>query len=112
MSDAVQDPRTRLAERARELAKPRVERRLEERALAVFERAGTRYAIEPRFVFEVARAPSPTPLPRSAAHWLGLTSLHGELMAVADLPALLGRELIARTPLPPEDEANAPSVLL
>ncbi|HEX5661570.1 MAG TPA: chemotaxis protein CheW [Polyangiales bacterium] len=78
-----------LEQRARTLARPRST--LAERStLAVFERAGVRYAIDPRFVYEVARAPRPTALPRSERHWLGVTSLHGELIAVADLPVLLG----------------------
>lgn len=54
-----------------------------------FERGASRYALEKRLVREVARVPAPTPLPLSAAHWVGLTSLHGHLLAVVDLPPLL-----------------------
>jgi chemotaxis signal transduction protein len=81
-----------LEERARALARPRRTQREERGTLAVFERHGVRYAIAPRFVYEVARAPWPTALPRSERHWLGVTSLHGELLAVADLAVLLGAD--------------------
>jgi chemotaxis signal transduction protein len=81
-----------LEQRARTLARPRGVASSERQTLAVFERAGLRYAIAQRFVYEVARAPRPTGLPRSERHWLGVTSLHGELLAVADLAVLLGAE--------------------
>jgi chemotaxis signal transduction protein len=80
-----------LEQRARSLARPRAIS--DARAtLAVFERLGVRYGIDPRYVFEVARAPRPTALPKSERHWLGVTSLHGELIAIADLPVLLGSD--------------------
>jgi chemotaxis signal transduction protein len=86
------DPRQILELRTRALAEQRSAQRGTRVALATFERMGVRYAIHPRFVFEVARAPRPTALPRSERHWLGVTSLHGELIAVSDLALLLGAE--------------------
>ncbi len=85
-----------LEERARLLARPRTEA-TSRTSFAAFERGGVRYAIDPRFVFEVARAPRATALPRSDPHWLGITSLHGELIAVADLAVLLGAERSSST---------------
>jgi chemotaxis signal transduction protein len=78
-----------LAERARALARPHRQAQREQR-YTLFERCGIQYAIEPQFVFELARVLAATPLPRAAPHWLGVTSLHGELLAVADLSVLLG----------------------
>jgi chemotaxis signal transduction protein len=56
---------------------------------ALFERRGCRYALDMRYVCGVARVLAPTPLPGAAAHWLGVASLHGELIAIVDLYALL-----------------------
>lgn len=79
-----------LRERARALAEPRTP--LGAFAVAdrqaLFERAGARYALDMRYVYGVARVLSPTPLPGSERHWLGVTSLHGELLAIVDLHAL------------------------
>lgn len=86
------DERAILEQRTRLLARPRQQALRAHGSLATFVRRGERYAIEARFVYEVARAPRPTALPRSARHWLGVTSLHGELVAVADLPLLLADE--------------------
>lgn len=63
----------------------------------VFLRDGVRYAIAPRFVREVGAVHAPTPLPCVAPHWLGVTSLHGQLLALADLALLL--DSAARPPL-------------
>lgn len=82
-----------LEQRARALARPRDEQHAlseDGNALALFERDGTVYGIARSAVFEVARVLAPTPLPRSALYWLGVTSLHGELLALFDLPVLLG----------------------
>lgn len=85
-----EDPnRTLLERRAEALARARAEPISDARSYALFERAGETHAIEMRYVVEVARVPEPTPLPLAAAHWLGLTSLHGELLAVAELGPLL-----------------------
>lgn len=85
-----EDPvRTLLEQRAAALARERERAPSAPRTYALFERAGEIHAIEMRYVVEVARVPEPTPLPLAPAHWLGITSLHGELLAVADLPPLL-----------------------
>lgn len=103
------DERVVLEERARLLARPRVEFEARRASLAVFERLGVRYAIDPRYVIEVARAPRATALPKSEPHWLGVTSLHGELIAVADLPVLLG---IPGAPAPEATEEHHQLTLL
>jgi len=84
-----------LDRRARLLARPRLGGMHAEATtpFAMFQRAGVRYAIHPRFVFEVSRVLAPTPLPLSEPHWLGISSLHGELLAIVDLAVLLGQEL-------------------
>lgn len=87
MSDAEAELRI-LEERARALARPRVREAVAEK-YALFERGGIRYAIEPRFVFAVARAVEPTPIPNAAPYWCGVSSVQGELLALIDLPVLL-----------------------
>jgi purine-binding chemotaxis protein CheW len=84
-----------LEQRAAQLARPRAalkDKRAQEASapFAIFERAGVRYAIHPHFVFEVSRVLAPTPLPMAAPHWLGVSSLHGELIALVDLAVLFG----------------------
>jgi len=99
-----------LEERARALARPRHDRRShvqEARGLALFERGGTVYAVERGAVFEATRVLPPTPLPRSAPHWLGIASLHGELIAVVDLAVLLGGALPPSPVAVPIDDLDA-----
>lgn len=83
-----------LAQRAAQLARPRAAADASAREarapFAIFERSGVRYALHPHFVFEVSRVLSPTPLPLAEPHWLGVSSLHGELLAVVDLAVLFG----------------------
>jgi len=83
-----------LTQRAAQLARPHAavdaSAREARAPFAIFERSGVRYAIHPRFVFEVSRVLAPTPLPLAAPHWVGVSSLHGELLAVADLAVMLG----------------------
>lgn len=78
-----------LERRAQALARSRTEQRTRGREVALFERQSVRYAIDARYVTEVARVIAPTPLPLTASYWLGLSSLHGELLGVVDLPRLL-----------------------
>jgi chemotaxis signal transduction protein len=82
--------RETLAVRARELARPRSEHQAQQiEKYALFERAGVRYAIESRFVFAVSHMLTPTPLPGAAPYWAGVSSVHGELLALVDLGVLL-----------------------
>jgi chemotaxis signal transduction protein len=94
-----------LRNRARVLARSRSESKRVEQLRMSFERGDTRYAIDKHLVREVARVPVPTPLPLSAAHWSGLTSLHGHLLAVCDLPPLLAES-------PPEASVNDDALLV
>jgi len=57
-------------------------------ALAIFELAGERYAVELRWVHEVARLTDYTPVPGTPDHVVGLTSLRGDILAVIDLRKL------------------------
>jgi len=81
-----------LEQRARLLARvpeepPRAGEVLE---LVGFVLAGERYAIESRFVREVARLSRFTPVPGTPAFVLGVTNLRGEILALFDLRRLLG----------------------
>jgi len=58
--------------------------------VAVFRLADERYALETRFVRRVVRLPTPTPVPGTPGHFVGLVNLHGEILAVFDLRPLLG----------------------
>ena len=81
-----------LRERARVLAQPRARRdvrTLSTQACAIFERHGIAYAIDASYVRQVVRVLAPTPLPLTDPCWRGLTSLHGELLGIVDLPLLL-----------------------
>lgn len=49
-----------------------------------------RYAIETRFVHGTRRASTLTPLPMAGKYVLGITNVHGELLVVFNLRALLG----------------------
>jgi chemotaxis signal transduction protein len=88
-----------LQTRAQALAAPRRTEHAEVERHALFERAGVRYALAMRYVFGVARVLSPTPLPGAGAHWLGVSSLHGELLAIVDIDALFsGQRAVAQEP--------------
>lgn len=76
--------------RARKLA-ARPERSVADRlALAVFELASERYAVELRWIREVARLTEYTPVPGTPDHVVGLTSVRGAIIAVIDLRRLFG----------------------
>jgi purine-binding chemotaxis protein CheW len=53
--------------------------------------SGERYAVEARYVVEVASREL-TPVPGAPARLLGLANLRGEILPVFDLPRSLGRE--------------------
>ena len=81
-----------LQERARQLARV-IEppaRPGEVLELVGFVLAGERYAIESRFVREVARLTRFTPVPGTPDFVLGVTNLRGEILALFDLRRLLG----------------------
>lgn len=66
-------------------------------AVAVFELASERYAIELRWVHEVARVLDYTPVPGTPEHFVGLTSVRGDVFAVIDLRRLFGLAASALT---------------
>jgi purine-binding chemotaxis protein CheW len=76
--------------RARRLAVPPGAAIEDQLALAVFELASERYAIELRWVHEVARVADYTPVPGTPEHLVGLTSVRGDVFAVIDLRKLFG----------------------
>ena len=80
-----------LQARARQLARVPEEpsRAGEVLELVGFVLAGERYAIESRFVREVARLSRFTPVPGTPAFVLGVTNLRGEILALFDLRHLL-----------------------
>ena len=109
---SAQDPRedelSVLAERARQLARPRIDARQDDTPkYALFERHRQRYAIEPQYVFAVARAPEPTPLPNAAPYWSGVSSVHGELLPVVELSALLDQSAPVAEPGPLSETPNS-----
>jgi purine-binding chemotaxis protein CheW len=76
--------------RARRLAMRPEAAAMDQLALAVFELASERYAIELRWVHEVARVTDYTPVPGTPDHFVGLTSVRGDVFAVVDLRRLFG----------------------
>ena len=74
--------------RARKLAARPAPATGDQLALAIFELAGERYAVELRWVHEVARLTDYTPVPGTPDYIVGLTSLRGEILAVIDLRRL------------------------
>jgi purine-binding chemotaxis protein CheW len=58
--------------------------------VAAFRLGGDRYALETRFVLEVARLTTFTPLPGAPPFVKGITHLRGEVLALVDLRPLLG----------------------
>ncbi len=82
-----------LKDRARLLAKP-VESETSAAnglELLVFRLGEEHYALETRFVQKVIRPLEIAPVPRTAAFFLGVTNLRGEVLAVMDLGIFLGR---------------------
>lgn len=65
----------------------------------VFNFNNERYALDTSFIHEIAPLAELAPLPGVPAHFLGLTSVRGELFAVVDLRLLLGLHARAMTDL-------------
>jgi purine-binding chemotaxis protein CheW len=77
--------------RARKLARrPEAPATGEQLAVAVFQLASERYAIELRWICEVVRLTDYTPVPGTPDYIVGLTNLRGEIVAVVDLRRLFG----------------------
>jgi purine-binding chemotaxis protein CheW len=77
--------------RARKLARrPEAPAMAEQLALAMFQLASERYALELRWIREVARLADYTPVPGTPDHIVGLTNLRGEIVTVVDLRRLFG----------------------
>jgi purine-binding chemotaxis protein CheW len=88
-----------LKERARLLARPVAPLvTTASRSVLTFSLGDERYALDTRFVHTVQRMCAVFPLPGAAAHVLGLTSAHGELLVVFDLRVLLGIARPAHSP--------------
>jgi purine-binding chemotaxis protein CheW len=80
-----------LAERAHLLARRAVEISAAPTVeLVEFAVANERYAIETAFVYRIERLGRITPLPGASRHFAGITNLHGQLVPLVDLGALLG----------------------
>ncbi len=61
------------------------------REVVRFKASGQRYALESRFVLEVARSPELVTLPGAPPALRGLTLMHGEVVPVVELAPLFGR---------------------
>jgi purine-binding chemotaxis protein CheW len=90
--ERVKDERDVLEERARALARPQVSEARVEDALEVIVFALSRetYALETRFVREVARFTEVTPVPGAPPLLVGVTNLRGEILPVFDIRRLAG----------------------
>jgi purine-binding chemotaxis protein CheW len=92
-ADPTDDTRSKatLDARARELARPLLSTKAlsTQLELVSFVLAGERYAIETRHVSQVLKLRDLIRLPGAPEHWLGLTNLSGEVLAVFDLRVLL-----------------------
>lgn len=79
-------------ERARALAQRPVETAPPGEVLEIlsFTLGRERYAIETRFVREVARSGDVTPVPGAPAFVMGITHMRGDVLAIIDLPRLFG----------------------
>lgn len=84
--------RSVLADRARALARPaQVEpARGSLVALVLFGIGGVPHALEARFVREVLRRPALSSVPLAPAALIGVANVRGEILAVADISAVLG----------------------
>lgn len=84
--------RSVLADRARALARPvQVEPATGSLvALVLFGIGGVAHALEARFVREVLRRPALSSVPLAPAALIGVANVRGEILAVADVSAVLG----------------------
>lgn len=97
-------------ERARKLAIP-IEQQDDQstsRKVLVFRLGEERFAIDSQFVIEVHTATHITPIPGSAAWWLGLVNLRGRLYSVLDLGRWLTHKGLHTT----SDIAGSPGELV
>lgn len=80
------------------LAQARTTREEDEQLTAIvsFELAGRSLAIETRHVCEIVAMRHVAPVPQTPAHFVGIHDLHGQLLPVVDLRAVIG--LPAHTP--------------
>ena len=58
--------------------------------VVTFNLADECYALETRFVRRIEQTEAPSPIPGAPDHLIGLVNLHGEILPVFDLRALLG----------------------
>jgi chemotaxis signal transduction protein len=80
-----------LAERARVLAQPAAEiDRTATVEIVEFICGNERYAIESSYVYRMERMARVTPLPGAPRQFAGITNLHGRLIPLVELGALLG----------------------
>lgn len=90
-TDSGERIRLLLAERARVLARrPPSAPEGQRLQVLAFRAGGERYGIDLRFVASVVRVARPTPLPGAAAPFADVITHRGEVLAVFDVPALLG----------------------
>lgn len=75
--------------------------------LVVFERSGSRWAIEGRFVREVTQRARPEPIPSAPAVFAGIVEVRGELIPVVALDVVLGRRAPDAAPT-----SNGPMLVL
>lgn len=88
-----------LRQRASALARPAEARaRGDEQLLIAFSRAGQRYAVEARWVQEVAPVEGLVPLPGLPPFVLGILPMRGQVQTVLDLPPMLGLAAGAEPP--------------
>ena len=58
--------------------------------VVTFDLAGECYALETRLVRRIEQTEAPSPIPGGPDHLIGVVNLHGEVLAIFDLRALLG----------------------
>jgi len=79
---------------------PRPAEAVEMMRVVIFVLGETRYAVDIRYVHEVARRSDFTPVPGLPAWILGVINLHGEIVSVVDLAAFLKVNLSVASHVP------------